>query len=112
MSISAVSPLDGRYQEQLAEIAAYFSEAALIKFRVQVEVAWLIALAESAHLPELRRLNHEEAAFLRALARRFDENSALRVKEIEKTTRHDVKAVEYWIKEQLAGTTLTDVAEW
>ncbi len=112
MSISAVSPLDGRYQEQLADVSAYFSEAALIKFRVQVEVEWLIALAASAHLPELRRLASEEVAFLRALVRRFDESHALRVKEIEKTTRHDVKAVEYFIKEQLAGTSLAEVAEW
>ncbi len=112
MSINAVSPLDGRYEEQLVDIAAYFSEAALIKFRVQVEVEWLIALAESAHLPELRRLDSEEILFLRALVRRFDEASALRVKEIEKTTRHDVKAVEYWIKEQLEGRSLAEIGEW
>ena len=112
MPINAISPLDGRYQEQTTEIAAYFSEAALIRYRVQVEVEWLIALAQNDALPEVRRFDHEEVALLRALVRRFSDENAGRVKEIEKTTRHDVKAVEYWIKEQLEGTSLAKVAEW
>lgn len=112
MSINSISPLDGRYQEQTSEIAAYFSEAALIRFRVQVEVEWLIALAQNDNLPEVRRFDHKEITLLRALVRRFTQENALRVKEIEKTTRHDVKAVEYWIKEQLEGTSLAKVSEW
>jgi adenylosuccinate lyase len=112
MSINAVSPLDGRYHEQTKEIAVFFSEAALIRFRVQVEVEWLIALSQSEHLPEVRRFSHDETSLLRSLVRRFGEENALRVKEIEKTTRHDVKAVEYWIKEQLEGTSLAEVGEW
>jgi adenylosuccinate lyase len=112
MPIDSISPLDGRYAEQTTEIAAYFSEAALIRFRVQVEVEWLIALAQNDALPEVRRFDHEEVALLRALARRFSDENAQRVKEIEKTTRHDVKAVEYWIKEQLESTSLAKVSEW
>lgn len=112
MSINAISPLDGRYQEQTKEIAAYFSEAALIKFRVQVEVEWLIALSQNDALPEVRHFDHSEVSLLRALVRRFSDENAQRVKEIEKITRHDVKAVEYWIKEQLEGTSLAPVGEW
>ena len=112
MPINSISPLDGRYQEQTSEIAAYFSEAALIRFRVQVEVEWLIALSENDDLPEVRPFGHDEIARLRALVRRFSEENALRVKEIENTTRHDVKAVEYFIKEQLEGTSLAKVSEW
>ena len=79
MSINAVSPLDGRYQEQTAEIAVYFSEAALIRFRVQVEVEWLIVLAQSAHLPEVRDFTIEETALLRALVSEFSKASLSRL---------------------------------
>lgn len=112
MSIKAVSPLDGRYAEQVSPLAAYFSEWALIKFRVQVEVEWLLALSQSEYIPEVRRFSADETVLLRALVTDFDEAAALRVKEIEQTTRHDVKSVEYFIKERLASTSLSDMTEW
>src|SRR5438105_15911176 len=101
MSLHALSPLDGRYQEQVAPLAACFSEAALIRARVQVEVEWLIALAGHPALPEVRALSGEETATLRGLVAGFDDQAAMRVKAIEATTRHDVKAVEYYVKERL-----------
>ena len=110
MSLDAISPLDGRYAGQVAPLAAYFSEAALIRERVRVEVEWLIAMAATPDLPEVRPLEAEEQAFLRNLVAGFDGEAAARVKEIEQTTRHDVKAVEYFLKERLHSTSLADVA--
>src|SRR6476646_9586129 len=112
MSLDAVSPLDGRYREQIAPLAAYFSEEALIRQRVGVEVEWLIALAAHPAIPEVRPFRVEELAALRGLAADFDKAAAARVTEIERTTRHDVKAGEYFRKEQLAGTSLAPVAEF
>ena len=112
MSLKAITALDGRYETAVAPLADYFSEYALVKYRVLVEVRWLRALAESDALPEVRPLTVDEAAYLERLARTFDEEGGARVKEIERTTNHDVKAVEYYIKEQLAQTSLADVREW
>jgi adenylosuccinate lyase len=112
MSLQAISPLDGRYAEQTAALSSFFSEAALIKFRVLVEVRWLLALSEQAEIAEVRAFNSEEQATLHRIADEFSEADAERVKEIERTTRHDVKAVEYGIKEKLADTSLHDVSEW
>lgn len=112
MSLRSISPLDGRYAAQTEPLSAYFSEFALIKFRVQVEVEWLITLAAQAEITEVRALTGDETQLLRALVQRFDDEAAQRVKTIEKTTNHDVKAVEYYIKEQLAGSSLGDVLEW
>jgi adenylosuccinate lyase len=112
MSLDAVSPLDGRYREQIAPLAAYFSEEALICRRVGVEIEWLIALAAHPAIPEARPFTAEEIATLRGIVTGFDEAAAARVKEIERTTRHDVKAVEYFLKERLAGTSLAAVAEF
>lgn len=112
MSLSALSPLDGRYAVQTAALSPYFSEAALIRYRVQVEIEWLRSLAQSADIPEVRSLTGAEDDFLRDLAANFSESGATRVKEIEATTKHDVKAVEYWIKEQLEDSTLRDIKEW
>src|SRR5689334_15036273 len=89
MSLDAVSPLDGRYREQIAPLAAYFSEEALIRQRVLVEVEWLIALADQPAIPEVRPFTAEEIAALRGIVTGFDEAAAARVKEIERTTRHD-----------------------
>jgi adenylosuccinate lyase len=111
MSLDAVSPLDGRYRDQIAPLAAYFSEEALIRQRVGVEVEWLIALAAEPAIPEVRPFTAEEVAALRGIVTGVDEAAAARVKEIERTTRHDVKAVEYFLKERLAGTALAPVAE-
>jgi adenylosuccinate lyase len=112
MSLQAISPLDGRYAEQTSALSAYFSEAALIKYRVLVEVRWLLALSESPDIAEVRAFTDDEKASLHRIVDEFSEADAQRVKQIESTTRHDVKAVEYGIKEKLADTSLRNVSEW
>ena len=99
--LSALSPLDGRYARQCAELRDIFSESAFMNARVRVETEWLIALAE-AGFAELPALSEHAVKFLRALADNFSEKDCARIKEIESVTNHDVKAVEYWIKEQVA----------
>ena len=97
--LTAISPVDGRYWNKAENLAAYFSEFALIRYRVRVEIEYLIALSE--YLPQLSELNTEEVkTWLRNVYKDFTEEDALRVKEIEKVTNHDVKAVEYFIKEK------------
>jgi adenylosuccinate lyase len=100
--LNALSPLDGRYARQGADLRATLSEGAFMAHRVEVEVAWLIGLSD-AGLPELAAFSAEARAALRGLVERFSEKDAARIKEIEKVTNHDVKAVEYWLKEQVAG---------
>jgi adenylosuccinate lyase len=95
--------LDGRYHRQLAPLTAYCSEAALIRYRVRVEIEWLIALAQEPGLAEVRPFSAAAAAELRQAAAAFGETDAARVKEIESRTNHDVKAIEYWLKERFAG---------
>ena len=98
-TLTAISPVDGRYRNKAENLAAYFSEYALIKYRVRVEIEYLIALSE--YLPQLAEMNKEEVKEgLRTVYRNFSEEDALRVKDIEKVTNHDVKAVEYFIKEK------------
>lgn len=98
-TLTAISPVDGRYRNKAENLAAYFSEYALIKYRVQVEIEYFIAL--SAYLPQLSELNTQEVKTrLREVYLNFSEADALRVKEIESVTNHDVKAVEYFIKEK------------
>jgi len=97
--LTAISPVDGRYRDKAANLAEYFSEYALIKYRVRVEIEYLIALSE--FLPQLDELNKEEIKTqLRTIYQQFSEEDAQRVKEIENVTNHDVKAVEYFIKEK------------
>jgi adenylosuccinate lyase len=100
-TLDALSPLDGRYAAQVAPLRACFSESALIGYRVRVEVEWLLALAAEPGLTGIGPLSDEAATRLRALASGFDATGAARVKAIERTTNHDVKAVEYWLKEQV-----------
>lgn len=95
--LSAISPVDGRYHQQTADLSAYFSEAALIKYRVLVEIEYFIALAELP-LPQLEQFPKANFTDLRKLYQQFSEADAQEVKSIEKTTNHDVKAVEYFIK--------------
>lgn len=97
----ALSPLDGRYAGRVEALRPVFSEYGLIRARVQVEVEWLLALAAEPGIGELERLPDEAVARLRAIAGDFSMADAARVKEIERTTNHDVKAVEYFIKERL-----------
>ena len=99
--LTALSPLDGRYARQTDALREVFSEYALMHARVQVETEWLIALSEF-QLPELPELSIHGKEFLRKLASSFSLSDCERIKEIERTTNHDVKAVEYWIKEQVA----------
>ena len=98
--LTAISPVDGRYREKTKVFADYFSEYALIRYRIRVEIEYFIALCELP-LPQLKNIDKEVYGKLRGIYRYFDEQAALRVKEIEKVTNHDVKAVEYYIKEQI-----------
>ena len=97
----ALSPLDGRYAGKVDALRPIFSEYGLIKARVKVEVEWLLALANEPGIVELKPFSEAAAARLRALADNLSPADAARVKEIERTTNHDVKAVEYLIKERL-----------
>lgn len=99
-ALTAISPIDGRYRGKTEPLAAYFSEYALIRYRVRVEIEYFIALCELP-LPQLATFDHGLFGRLRAIYADFSEADARRVKEIEKVTNHDVKAVEYFIKEQL-----------
>jgi len=111
MSLHSLSPLDGRYGDRLKGLSTFFSEWALIKYRVHVEVEWLIAMAERPEIEHVRPFSREETDFLRALVLEFDDEQAQRIKDIEAETRHDVKAVEYYVRESIAGTSLEDVTE-
>ncbi|MFA8450648.1 MAG: adenylosuccinate lyase [Bacteroidales bacterium] len=97
-ALTAISPIDGRYRGKVEELAPYFSEAALIRYRVLVEVEYFISLCELP-LPQLKSFKAEDFSKLRKLYKDFSVEDAKKVKEIEKVTNHDVKAVEYFIKE-------------
>ena len=99
-ALTAVSPIDGRYRSKTQDLASYFSEYALIKYRVRVEIEYFITLCELP-LPQLKGFDHSLFERLRDIYRNFSEADAQRVKDIEKVTNHDVKAVEYFIKEEL-----------
>lgn len=116
--LTAISPVDGRYRGKTEKLADYFSEYALIRYRVRVEIEYFISLCELP-LPQLSSFDKGLFDKLRDIYRNFSEDDARRVKEIEKTTNHDVKAVEYFIKEQfaaidkyLSGTTITQYQEF
>jgi adenylosuccinate lyase len=111
MALDSISPLDGRYLKDLKDLCLYVSESALIRYRVEVEVRWLLCMSQTEAITHVRAFTDEETKRLNALMEGFAEADAARVKEIESTTRHDVKAVEYFVKEQLEGTSLEDVVE-
>ncbi|TBW29011.1 adenylosuccinate lyase [Gramella sp. KN1008] len=98
-SLSAVSPIDGRYRSKTRKLSAYFSEEALIKYRIKVEVEYFIALYEQG-LPQLKDVDPENFSKIRELYENFTSLDAQAVKKIEKVTNHDVKAVEYYLKEE------------
>jgi adenylosuccinate lyase len=110
-ALSAISPIDGRYHNSTKELSSYFSEAALIKFRVYVEIEYFISLCELP-LPQLKQFNTAKFESLRAIYTNFNDSDAQAVKQIEKTTNHDVKAVEYFIKEKFAQLGLNDYKEF
>ncbi len=101
--LTALSPLDGRYAGQLGPLRQLCSEAGLIRQRVRVELEWFRALSACEPFSQLPPLSPSEQRFIEALGERFNEQDAAAVKAIEQTTNHDVKAVEYWLKEQFAG---------
>lgn len=101
--LTAISPVDGRYGEKTAPLREHFSEYALQKRRVLVEICWLQALAASGHLPQLPAFSPRAVEVLDELARSFSPEDGARVKEIESTTNHDVKAIEYFLKERVAS---------
>jgi len=107
-SLTAISPLDGRYRKQLEELAPYFSEFALIRYRVQVEVEYFIALSEQ----KLFSLPKSQASSLRKIYQEFSVENAQKIKDTEKITNHDVKAVEYFVKDELKALGLEDRLEW
>ena len=109
--LTAISPVDGRYRNQTEKLADYFSEYALIRYRIRVEVEYFIALCELP-LPELSGVEKSKFEALRALYLDFSEADALRVKEIEATTNHDVKAIEYILKEKMEALGLSAYKEF
>jgi len=110
-SLEAISPVDGRYRRATQKLAEYFSEGALIKYRVLIEVEYFIALCELP-LPQLKGLDHKLFEPLRAIYKKFSLADAHRVKDIEKTTNHDVKSVEYFLKEKFGELGLQDYKEF
>lgn len=100
-SVLSISPLDGRYASRVQPLTTEVSEYGLIRYRVMVEIKWLIKLANEAHFREIPSFGEKAKAFLISLYENFSPEDAMAVKEIEKSTNHDVKAVEYWIKNQV-----------
>lgn len=110
-ALHAISPIDGRYKKTTLPLSEYFSEAALIKYRVRVEIEYFIALCEEG-IPQLKEVSKDLYPRLRNLYLNFTEEDALEVKKIERTTNHDVKAVEYFIKEKLGPLGLSESLEF
>lgn len=106
--LTAISPIDGRYNRTTQQLADYFSEYALIKYRLKVEVEYLIALSEKRFF----KLDIKTKKALRLLVDNFTESDALQIKQTEAITNHDVKAVEYFLKEKLKALGVTDITEW
>jgi adenylosuccinate lyase len=109
--LSALSPIDGRYRQQVDELAVFFSEYALIRYRVYVEIEYFIALC-AVPLPPLRGIKEKQLEKIRKIYREFRIEDAGKIKEIEKVTNHDVKAVEYYIKDEFRRTGFGDYAEF
>ncbi len=112
LEILAISPLDGRYSSKTAELAEYFSEYGLIKARILVEIKWLIALSKETKIKEVPEFDSAQIKQLEKIYEEFTPEEALKVKEIEKTTNHDVKAVEYYLKDKIEGTPLEKSSEF
>ena len=110
-SLAALSPLDGRYRKDLAPLVSYFSEAALFRYRVQVEVEYLIFLARAPSVGFVPPLEPQQQAALRALYRQFSDADALAIAAWDRKVNHDVKAVEYWLREQLERLELSAWSE-
>jgi len=110
-TLTVISPIDGRYRDKVDVLSVYFSEWALMRYRISVEIEYFIFLCE--HLPQLKSLNTKEIkAILRDIALDFDVEDATRIKQIEKTTNHDVKAVEYFLRERFENIELQQYKEF
>ncbi|RYE92432.1 MAG: adenylosuccinate lyase, partial [Oxalobacteraceae bacterium] len=109
--LTAISPVDGRYRRQVEALAPYFSEFGLIHYRVRIEIEYFIALCQWP-VPQLAAVTPDQFPVLRAIYEQFSEADAQRIKDIEKTTNHDVKAVEYFIKEKLTGSPVEPYLEF
>ena len=109
--LNAISPIDGRYQSKTSELAPYFSEYGLFKYRVWVEIEYFISLSQ-LELEPFPAISEENQTFLRAIYENFSEEDAYQIKEIEKTTNHDVKAVEYFIKDKFDLLNLSKFKEF
>ena len=110
--ITSISPIDGRYASKTDSLVNCFSEFALIRNRVIVEIYWLKALSKEANIKHCRALSGGEEALLDDIITGFDISEAEKIKEIEKTTNHDVKAVEYYLKDQISGTSIEELSEF
>lgn len=102
-ALTAISPIDGRYRNQIKNLQHIFSEFGLLKFRVQVEIAWLKALSECQEIPEVPPFKKEAQIYLDKIVQQFNEEDARQIKKIEKITQHDVKATEYFLKEKISA---------
>ena len=96
--LNAISPLDGRYNNSVEDLSAYFSESALMQYRLKVEIEYIIALGHEKSIQELSPFSKDEQARLRNIYKNFNTAAAEKVKNIESTTNHDVKAIEYYIQ--------------
>ncbi|MFQ6612556.1 MAG: adenylosuccinate lyase [Fidelibacterota bacterium] len=111
-SLNSLSPLDGRYADDLAELSAYFSEKALIQYRVKIEIEYLIALSQIPGIPELPPLSSREQGKMRKLVETFKVEDAIEIKKIEADIHHDVKAVEYFLRPRLEAIVSKTLTPW
>src|SRR6185503_17776973 len=109
--LTAIAPADGRYRKQTEKLASYFSESALIRYRLQVEVEYFIALCELP-LPQLKQADNKKLESLRDVYKNFGDGDAREVKDTEKQTNHDVKAVEYFLKKKIEESGLGSLKEF
>src|SRR5437660_1773999 len=110
-SLNTISPVDGRYRNQTEELASYFSEEALIRYRLFVEIEYFIALCELP-LPELKRVEHSKLSLLQNIYKEFSIREAEEIKATERITNHDVKAVEYFLKKKMEDSGLGEFKEF
>ncbi len=101
MDLTSLSPLDGRYRNDVSELAGFFSEAALMRYRLRVEVEYLIMLTKARSVPTVAPLEPAQISQLRALYREFGPTQAEQIAAIDARVNHDVKAIEYWMRDQL-----------
>ena len=111
-SLTAISPIDGRYRNKTEDLTLYFSEYGLIKYRVLIEVEYFVELIKTGRITNVIKLNDVHVEKLRAIYKNFSESDAQSIKEIEATTNHDVKAVEYFLKDQLNSLGLSELTEF